>query len=183
MTNRDRCCARHDLQPHLRQSHPAAQYRAGPACRRSRHRAAERERRPDDRRAARSRRDRSIDVTMRDVGTRRPQSSTVALNSSRSSARWIASIFAPISSMPSSSKIPACCSSRARFNAVPPPIVASTASGRSRRSTAATPSRSSGSRYVRSAKPGSVMIVAGFELTTIVRNPSSRRTFSAWQPA
>ena len=26
-------------------------------------------------------------------------------------------------------------------------------------------------------------IVAGFELTTIVRKPSSRRTFSAWQPA
>ncbi len=37
--------------------------------------------------------------------------------------------------------------------------------------------------YVRSAKPGSVMIVAGFELTTIVRKPSSRSTFSAWQPA
>ena len=125
----------------------------------------------------------SIDVTMRDVGTRRPQSSTVALNSSRSSARWIASIFAPINSMPSSSKIPDCCSSRARFSAVPPPIVASTASGRSRRSTAATPSMSSGSRYVRSANPGSVMIVAGLELTTIVRNPSSRRTFSACEPA
>ena len=44
-------------------------------------------------------------------------------------------------------------------------------------------STSSGSRYVRSAKPGSVMIVAGFELTTIVRKPSSRSTFSAWQPA
>src|SRR3954463_669231 len=27
------------------------------------------------------------------------------------------------------------------------------------------------------------MIVAGFELTTIVRKPSSRSTFSAWQPA
>src|SRR3954467_9041327 len=26
------------------------------------------------------------------------------------------------------------------------------------------------------------MIVAGFELTTIVRNPSSRSTLSAWQP-
>jgi hypothetical protein len=36
---------------------------------------------------------------------------------------------------------------------------------------------------VRSAKPGSVMIVAGFEFTTIVRNPSSRKTFNAWQPA
>jgi len=27
------------------------------------------------------------------------------------------------------------------------------------------------------------MIVAGFELTTIVRKPSSRRTFSACEPA
>ena len=36
--------------------------------------------------------------------------------------------------------------------------------------------------YVRSAKPGSVMIVAGFELTTIVRKPSSRRTLSACEP-
>jgi hypothetical protein len=37
--------------------------------------------------------------------------------------------------------------------------------------------------YVRSANPGSVMIVAGFELTTIVRKPSSLRTLSAWLPA
>ena len=29
---------------------------------------------------------------------------------------------------------------------------------------------------------GSVMIVAGLELTTTVRNPSSRRSLSAWQP-
>ena len=41
----------------------------------------------------------------------------------------------------------------------------------------------SGSMYVRSANPGSVMIVAGFELTTIVGSPSSRSTLSAWQPA
>jgi len=27
------------------------------------------------------------------------------------------------------------------------------------------------------------MIVAGFELTTMVRKPSARRIFSAWQPA
>ena len=39
---------------------------------------------------------------MRDVGTFRPQPSTVCLKSSRSSARWIASIRAPISSIPSS---------------------------------------------------------------------------------
>ena len=39
---------------------------------------------------------------MRDVGTFSPTDSTVSLKSSRSSARWIASMFAPISSMPSS---------------------------------------------------------------------------------
>ncbi len=41
---------------------------------------------------------------------------------------------------------PPLASSRARFSAVWPPIVGSSASGRSRRSTPATPSRSSGSR-------------------------------------
>ena len=44
----------------------------------------------------------SLEVTMRDVGTFSPQPSTVCLKSSRSSARWIASIRAPISSIPSS---------------------------------------------------------------------------------
>ena len=69
------------------------------------------------------------------------------------------------------------------FSAVWPPSVGRSALGRSRSSTPATPSRSSGSRYVRSAKPGSVMIVAGFELTTTVRYPSARSTFRAWLPA
>ena len=45
-----------------------------------------------------------------------------------------------------------------------------------------TPARSSGSRYVRSAHPASVMIVAGFELTSTVRMPSARSTRSAWLP-
>ena len=74
----------------------------------------------------------STDVTIRDVGTFSPHDSTVRLKSSRSSARWIASMFAPISSMPSSSSTPASCSSRARLSAVPPPIVGRSASGRSR---------------------------------------------------
>src|SRR5207344_916631 len=55
-------------------------------------------------------------------------------------------------------------------------------SGRSRRSTDSTPARSSGSRYVRSAHPASVMIVAGFELTRTVRMPSARSPRSAWLP-
>ena len=56
----------------------------------------------------------------------------------------------------------------AAFSAVWPPSVGSSASGRSRRSTVAMPSRSSGSMYVRSAQPGSVMIVAGLELIRTV---------------
>ena len=125
----------------------------------------------------------SGDVTIRDCGTRSPTDWTASRKSSRSSARAMTSSGAPINSTLSSSSTPASASSRARLSAVCPPIVGSSASGRSRASTSVTPSRSSGSRYVRSANPGSVMIVAGFELTTTVRKPSSRSTFSAWQPA
>jgi hypothetical protein len=125
----------------------------------------------------------SSEVTIADSGTLSPHASTASLNLSRSSARSITSRRAPISSIPSSSRTPDVASSRARLSAVWPPIVGSSASGRSSLSTSATASASSGSRYVRSAKPGSVMIVAGFELTTIVRKPSSRSTLSAWQPA
>ncbi len=106
---------------------------------------------------------------MRELGTSRPTLRTASRKSSRSSARWITSIGAPISSMPSAASTPDSASSSARLSAVWPPSVGSSASGRSRSSTSATPSWSSGSRYVRSAKPGSVMIVAGFELTTTVR--------------
>ena len=70
----------------------------------------------------------------------------------------------------------------ARLSAVWPPSVGRRASGRSRRSTASTPATSSGSRYVRSAHPLSVMIVAGFELISTVRMPSARSTRSAWLP-
>ncbi len=108
-------------------------------------------------------------VTIHERGTRRPQLSTAWRKRSRSSARRMTSTFAPSSSTPSSSSTPASESSIARFNAVCPPRVGSSASGRSRRSTSVTPSTSRGSMYVRSAKPGSVMIVAGFEFTTIVR--------------
>ncbi|CAB4943256.1 unannotated protein [freshwater metagenome] len=41
---------------------------------------------------------------------------------------------------------------------------------------------SSGSTYVFSAYSGSVMIVAGFELTRTISKPSSRRTLQAWAP-
>ena len=50
-----------------------------------------------------------------------------------------------------------------------PPSVGSTASGRSRSMIAASTGGVSGSMYVRSAKSGSVMIVAGFELARMTR--------------
>ncbi len=39
-----------------------------------------------------------------------------------------------------------------------------------------------GSTYVASARPGSVMIVAGLELTRITRYPSSFNALQAWAP-
>jgi hypothetical protein len=39
-----------------------------------------------------------------------------------------------------------------------------------------------GSTYVASANSGSVMIVAGLELTRMTRMPSSRSTRHAWVP-
>ena len=57
----------------------------------------------------------------------------------------------------------------AKLSAVWPPNVGSTASGFSRSMMAASTSGVSGSMYVRSAKSGSVMIVAGLELARITR--------------
>ena len=54
----------------------------------------------------------------------------------------------------------------ARFKPVWPPSVGNKASGFSRSITLATVSQVNGSMYVRSAISGSVMIVAGFELTS-----------------
>ena len=121
---------------------------------------------------------------MREVGTFRPHDSTVCLKSSRSSARWIAS-------MSRADQLDAELGEDPRLLELAREVQRGAAAHRrqqrvgalARAARALTPSTSSGSRYVRSAKPGSVMIVAGFELTTIVRKPSSRSTFSAWQPA
>ena len=108
-------------------------------------------------------------VTMWLSGTARPAPSIVSRNTSRSSARRMAGTSAPISSTPYRSSTPDPLSSIARFRAVWPPSVGSSASGRSRAMTASTASGSSGSTYVRSATEGSVMIVAGFELTSTTR--------------
>ncbi len=69
--------------------------------------------------------------TVIDQGMRIPASVIVVRNSSRSSARRIAAASAPISSTPQRSRVPSSCSVIARFSAVWPPRVGSSASGRS----------------------------------------------------
>jgi hypothetical protein len=77
----------------------------------------------------------------------------------------MARALAPMSSQPYFASTPLSYSASATFSAVWPPIVGSTASGRSLAMTFSTNSGVTGSTYVRSANSGSVMIVAGFELT------------------
>ncbi len=69
--------------------------------------------------------------TVIDQGIRSPASVIVVRNSSRSSARRIAAASAPISSTPKRSRVPSSCRVIARFSAVWPPSVGSSASGRS----------------------------------------------------
>ena len=87
-----------------------------------------------------------------------------ALNSSRSSARWMTSIGAPMISTPYFFRMPSRSHSIARLRAVWPPTVGRRASGFSRSIRRSTYSGRSGITYVRSARSGSVMIVAGLEL-------------------
>ncbi len=61
-----------------------------------------------------------------------PTDATMSLNAWRSSPARIASMFAPIRRMPYRSRTPESCNATAAFSAVWPPIVASSASGRSR---------------------------------------------------
>ena len=106
---------------------------------------------------------------MPESGTLRPISIMASLKRPRSSAVAIASASAPISSTSYSSSTPASTSSIARFRAVWPPSVGSRASGLSLAMMASSTSSRRGSTYVASAKSGSVMIVAGLELTRITR--------------
>jgi hypothetical protein len=124
----------------------------------------------------------SIDWQTRDRGVSPPARATMSLNSCRSSPRRIASMLAPISSTPYLSRTPLECSATAVFRAVCPPSVGRMASGRSRAITSSTNSGVIGSTYVASANSGSVMIVAGLELTRETRRPSARSTRQAWVP-
>ena len=89
---------------------------------------------------------------------------------------------APISSTPYFSSVPSRSSATAVLSAVWPPSVASSASGRSFSITFATNSGVIGSTYVASANSGSVMIVAGLELTRMTRRPSALSTRQACVP-
>ncbi len=115
-------------------------------------------------------------------GTSRPISRIASRKSSRSSPTLMASICAPMSSTPYLASVPFSCSATARFSAVWPPTVGSTASGRSAAMICAAISGVSGSTYVRSANSGSVMIVAGLLLTRITSRPSAFRALQACVP-
>jgi hypothetical protein len=112
----------------------------------------------------------------------RPRSLMMAPNFSRLSARMMTSAVAPIIAQPNSASVPSSLSAIAVFSAVCPPRVGRIASGRSRAMIFRTVAGVIGSMYVASAISGSVMIVAGFEFTRMVRNPSWRSTLQAWVP-
>jgi hypothetical protein len=82
---------------------------------------------------------------MPERGTDRPISIMAALKRRRSSAVWMASTPAPMSSTPNRSRTPASAAWIARLRAVCPPSVGSSASGRSFSMTRVSVSRSSGS--------------------------------------
>ncbi len=94
----------------------------------------------------------------------------------------IARALAPISSTPYFASTPCSASVSATLSAVCPPIVGSSASGRSAAITFSTYSGVTGSTYVRSAISGSVMMVAGFEFTRMTSYPSSRSALVACVP-
>ena len=115
-------------------------------------------------------------------GFSKPMRSIASRNSLRSSAISIAPRLAPIISTPNFSKTPISSSANDVFSPVCPPMVGKRASGRSFSMILATTSGVIGSIYVASANSGSVMIVAGLELTKITLYPSSRRALQAWAP-
>ena len=94
----------------------------------------------------------------------------------------MASSEAPISSTLYFLSTPASPSAMAAFNAVWPPSVGSSASGRSLAMICSRIGVAIGSMYVASAISGSVIMVAGLELTRMTRMPSSRSTRHAWVP-
>ena len=116
------------------------------------------------------------------LGTLRPIFSMALRKSWRLSAFLMAGREAPMSSTPYFSRTPFSATATAVFRPVWPPRVGRRAQGRSFSMMRATVSGSMGSMYVRSARFGSVMIVAGLELTRTTSYPSSLRALRAWVP-
>jgi hypothetical protein len=85
------------------------------------------------------------DVTVRPSGQRSPIFRMASANSLRSSATRMARALAPMSSTPYCASTPRSCSASATLSAVCPPMVGSTASGRSRAMTFSTNSGVTGS--------------------------------------
>ncbi len=121
-------------------------------------------------------------VTSADFGQSSPILRIASRNSSRSSALAMASRLAPMSCTLYFASVPSSASFIAALSAVCPPIVGSSASGRSFSMILATISGVIGSIYVASARSGSVMIVAGFEFTSTMRYPSARSALHACAP-
>ena len=121
-----------------------------------------------------------VAISLRAIST--PIRAIVSLNVSRSSPRWMASRFTPITRTPYWSRTPRRASSLERLRPVWPPRLGRSASGRSFLMISVSVSASSGSMYVASAMPGSVMMVAGLEFTRTIRYPSFLSALQAWVP-
>ena len=102
---------------------------------------------------------------MPERGVSMPSFCIVALKTSRSSPRSMASRLTPITFTPYLSRMPFFASSIERLRPVCPPRFGRIASGRSFAMICSRRSAFSGSMYVASAITGSVMMVAGFEFT------------------
>ncbi len=103
------------------------------------------------------------------LGTSIPMDVMQSLKRWRSSAFSMASSCAPMSWQPYLARMPPLASATARLSAVWPPMVGSSASGRSAARMRSAASTVMGSMYVRSAHSASVMMVAGLELSRMVR--------------
>ena len=124
-----------------------------------------------------------MELTVALGGAGSPMSSSSWRKRSLSSAFRMASSGVPSRRTPYRSRTPASARSTARLSPVWPPSVGSTPSGRSDSIILVSTSTVRGSMYTMSAMSASVMMVAGFELTSTVVTPSSRSALHACVPA
>ena len=125
----------------------------------------------------------STDSTTALSGTGSPIRVTRSRKPPRSSAARTAASGVPSTRTPYRSSTPASSSATARFSPVCPPRVGSSASGRCASITAVRCSTVNGPITTVPPTSGSVMTVAGFELTSTVSTPSPRSARQACTPA